>query len=264
MFDKTICPKCEKAYDDHRDKCPKCHALNDSFTRNKKIDMMFWPHPIMQVVYFLIGFLLIQIIPIFVRLGLADLASKNPVYYSALLNCITYLTITIVFALVLIPEYFQLGRQFQKGFRAYLIAIIGFLVLISFSFLWSYIYSLAFPNQINDNQNSINTMTISYPILSLLSVVFFAPFVEELTYRVGLFGFLHRINRYLAYSVTIIFFALIHINFQTTNWGAEAMAIPTYLVGATILTIAYEKGGFASSYLIHLANNLLSFILIFL
>lgn len=262
MFERRTCPECQKEYDDHRYRCPKCHLINEFSRDNKKINMMFWPSPTMQSIYFIAGLLLLFIMPIIMQASYQDLISSSPILYSALTNFATYCSMFILFILLLIPNYPAFGKQFTNGFKPYIIFAIGVCLLIAFSYFWSWISSLILPGSINDNQSAVNAVTIDYPLMALFTTVFFAPFVEELIYRVGLFGFLHRINRYLAYAVSIIFFALIHINFASSNLASEALAIPTYLVASFILCISYEKGGFASSYLIHVLNNLLAFILI--
>ena len=262
MFEKRTCPECQKQYDDHRYRCPKCHLINEFARDEKKINMMFWPSPLMQVAYFSAGMLLLFIMPTIMQACYGSLISTNPILYSALANFATYCSIFILFVLLLIPNYPAFGKQFAHGYKPYIIFAIGLCLLIAFSYFWSWISSIILPGTINDNQSAVNAVTIDYPLLALFTTVFFAPFVEELIYRVGLFGFLHRINRYLAYAITIVFFALIHINFTSPNLASEALAIPTYLFAAFILTASYEKGGFASSYLIHVANNLIAFILI--
>ena len=75
----------------------------------------------------------------------------------------------------------------------------------------------------------------------------------------------------LAYIVTIVLFAFIHFDISSIltglngqGWDAfinEIINIPSYLAAAAILTVLYEKFGFASAFVAHASNNLISIVL---
>ena len=88
------------------------------------------------------------------------------------------------------------------------------------------------------------------------------PIVEEFTYRYGLFGYVKKHNKTLAYVATILIFALIHFEFTTDvdQLVNELLNLPSYLIGAIVLSIAYDKSdNLVVPIIAHIFNNLISF-----
>ena len=113
----------------------------------------------------------------------------------------------------------------------------------------------------NENQQSIEASALSMPVLTALMTVIFAPVTEELGYRFGIFGGIHKYNRYAAYIVTSIIFALIHFNLNN-NIVNELLNLPTYIFAGFWLCFAYEKSGsIVTSITAHMTNNLVSLII---
>jgi membrane protease YdiL (CAAX protease family) len=59
----------------------------------------------------------------------------------------------------------------------------------------------------------------------------------------------------------MLVFGLIHMSFNPDTIINELINLPSYILAGTILTIAYEKEGFAVSTYAHITNNLISFLL---
>ena len=73
-----------------------------------------------------------------------------------------------------------------------------------------------------------------------------------------------RINKYLAYAVTILVFAFIHFDFECFGKGTlvnELLNMPFYLFAGFTFTFLYEKFGFGASVMAHVSNNLYSIIM---
>ena len=105
-------------------------------------------------------------------------------------------------------------------------------------------------------------MVKTYPLLSVLILGFLGPAVEEFTYRVGLFSFLTRVHKALAYAVTIVIFGLIHFDFTATgaNMVNELIHLPIYMFSGAALCVLYDFMGLSASLSAHVTNNLLSII----
>ena len=120
----------------------------------------------------------------------------------------------------------------------------------------------------NDNQASLNQIIKVLPAPMFFMVVIFAPIVEELTYRQGLFEAIRRKNEKVAIVVTTLIFALIHFDFSglITSYSNELLInelinLPSYIIGGLILTLAYNKHRcITESILTHSAINLISYI----
>lgn len=113
----------------------------------------------------------------------------------------------------------------------------------------------------NANQGALNSAILASPIVSCLILSLVGPFCEELGYRVGLFGLSSRLGKVAGYIITIIVFALIHVSFSwesATEMVVELVNLPSYLIGGVLLTLAYDKFGFACSFSAHALYNLFS------
>ena len=71
--------------------------------------------------------------------------------------------------------------------------------------------------------------------------VFLAPFVEELTFRAGVFGLLRRHSRRLAYVVGVLLFSLYHIWHYAIFDVRELLYIIQYIPASFVLCRCYER-----------------------
>ena len=117
-----------------------------------------------------------------------------------------------------------------------------------------------FPSETNANQSDIMELTTAYPTIMFFITVIIGPLCEEITYRVGLFELLKEKNEIMAFIVSSLIFAFIHMSFIDTTLKAELTAFPIYLCIGLCLTYAYKKYGLACSYVAHLSLNLISFL----
>lgn len=231
---------------------------------------------LLQLLYFIIGYLGISIVAIIFSLALSlfkDMVSIEVL--DAIHLCITYgasVALLIFIGSLFSPflKYLILCIKDKKG-------IIEGVIIAVCAFTASYIYSLSsqwiFGNYgSNDNQSSLQITFEAMPVLSFFSIVIFAPICEELTYRFGLFGLISRKSKKLAWIITILFFALIHFNFdhvlvffQTGSFDGlkvELINLPAYLIGAAFLTYAYyREENIVTSITAHAVYNLSQYIL---
>ena len=178
---------------------------------------------------------------------------SSSVRFTLLINDLTY---TLVFAAMLLFLWKD-NRRLLKSF-ANLKILFGFVVgftMIILSGIWSNI-AIKLGASTNINQGAVEETIKASPLLAVLVTGLIAPFVEELTYRVGAFTFLKRINTVLAYVVVGALFGLIHIK----DYGSlnEWLSYPSYLIAGLCLCFAYDKFGFGGSFLAHAMNNLLA------
>ena len=260
MLKKTKCNNCNQEYDEAFSECPNCGAPNQGLDPNfKNITML---HFAKQIGLFLMGLLGFELLGIIVALifNVASSGSKDEVYLNMLLNAIVYLILFVCLLLITNKDIIKLGKSF-KDWKPYAAGFACFVFILLTGFIYSLILQktgVIVTN--NDNQQVIETTTGNYPLVSLIIFGFIGPICEELTYRVGLFSFLKRFSKWIAYPVTIIVFALIHFNFTASSLTNELINLPYYLLGAFALTFTYDKYGFAGSLTAHLLNNVISLI----
>lgn len=181
-------------------------------------------------------------------------------------NLISYLLLT-AFLLIIYGKN-GIKRVFKEQFdnkHALLDGIAyGFLLLVVGSVIGITVNFLRGGNGgVNDNESEIRLMAKSAAIPMIIMTVILAPICEETTYRLGLFNIVRRKNRWAAYIVTSLVFALIH--FTMPDQGSETFKadlinelwnLPSYIASGVILSRAYEKHqSIATSMIAHAINN---------
>ena len=248
------CSNCAGYYDPTLKECPACHKTNELYEQRRIPDSIMFFHPAAQIGLFLAGFSFVGMLisELIMGLFLKGVAYKG--LSNALLAFFTYLL--MLGALLTISLTSRREIFFKKFTRAfdYLfgLAYAGGIFLVGYliSFIVSFFY-----NDINSNQAVAESMIVNYPIIAIVLIIVLGPVCEELTYRVGLYSFLRRINKVLAIIVTTIVFALIHFDFTAENYVAELLSLPSYLSCGLILAIAYEHRGPACSITAHMVYN---------
>lgn len=240
-----------------------------------------------NIIVLIIGLIGMFILPTVVAVGVllflpSDQLESNIDFWSYIAQLLAY-GIYVIFLFLFIGkerikrilEGFISGRNIKT---AIIFALFAYLGSIFINMLVTMIFGA--PDS-NANQDSLNSSFLTNPGLVVLLAVVFAPIVEELVFRYSIFRPLAKKNRIVAYLVTMLGFAGIHFISSVTvlmegiNAGEnkEAIALfledlktlPVYLVGAFVLTFAYDiNGNIATSILTHAFYNLSQVILMFI
>ncbi len=245
------------------------------------------------VVLFLVGCVGLNILANYIVSPIAQAATgvtnSSPlaerIAFSAYVNFFTYLVeVLILVALLLVFD--------RKWFLAQWKGVNGRLILSSLYFTIGLFFvsnllgmlqqeieeAAGLGNATNTNQSSLNAMMSSFPALMLVETAIFAPFVEEITYRLGLFESLRRYSRVLAYIAVTLVFGLIHTasgmiediavmaNSSSTAAQVESarkllyvelLSLPPYMAAGGILAFCYENNSsFVASFFTHGLYNL--------
>ncbi len=265
LFKKNECYNCHSRYDVTRKTCPVCLSANDKFNELKidpKTLWLSWPS---QLGLFLIGFFGLSVLGSILSSIFAN--SGLDVYLaSIIINSIAYLVVLGALIPIIFPHIkdifngFKSGKNIAMGF-----AFLGMMLASNFIYNLIVYVILKQPQSVNNNEGAIESIVSIYPVASLLIFGIVGPICEELTYRLGLFTFFKRINRVLAYILTIIIFASIHFDFSSfANPEAlrvELLALPTYVIAGFLLTFAYDKFSLSTSLIAHIANNVTAMLL---
>lgn len=195
-------------------------------------------------------------------------------------NFITYVILAAVFLAFLI--FYKKGvliKRFLKEFKnpkIWINALIGIAMIYAANYIISLLLFIINPSMSdNNNEASLDSILKIFPIQGFLMTVILAPFAEEMTYRIGLFSALKRVNLILAFIVTALVFGLIHFDLsgviQGFNTGTEESRkyainelcnLPLYCSAGFVLAYIYHKSNsIASPFLAHLTNNLISFLI---
>ena len=192
-----------------------------------------------------------------------DIELFNKANFAATLaNFIVYFILFIVLIIInrdtLIAEFKKIGN---KVISFIIFAIFGFIILYGTSYIINYLYNL-YNIGVSQNQNSIeNYILHGNAILTFITVVIFAPLVEEIIYRYSIFSLIK--NKILAYVVTIICFALPHMLSTNSSISEWLLLMIPYLLSGFILALIYDSSkNIYASIVAHCLNNLLAFIII--
>lgn len=119
----------------------------------------------------------------------------------------------------------------------------------------------------NANQDSLNTLLISRPVIGIFFTVLLAPLIEELIFRFFIFGSIKKKKVWLAYVVSGVSFGLIHFistlseylaNHDTSVLLGDLKTLPGYIVAGLLFCYVYDKTKKIScSVFAHMAYNLI-------
>ncbi len=259
LIKEKKCSDCDTYYDPTLEKCPSCHKDNELYINRTINTHITFMHPLAQIGLFLAGFS-------FAGMLVAELIFGN--LFGFIGDKVLFKTLTISFAYLLMFTglisiiFLTRKKHFCSKFVKPLDYIYGIgyaLTLFFVAVIVSSIITLFYKAEDNTNQGVAIEIAKNYPIIAFIVMGLLGPICEELTYRVGLYSFFRRINKYLALAISAIIFALIHFDFTAENMVNELWALPQYIVAGVVLGLAYEHHGPACSLTAHLLYNIAAF-----
>ena len=295
FFGKKTCPQCGAEMDKIDTHCPQCkHQIlaieNGENPRDPKRFSRFEKYLqvsiFKQIAFFLIGFVFFQLLGIIIAFilqfaGVSMYGLKTPEEIKEFLtrvdiqfwmNMIMYILTFSVLALIAWKKgWKEIIRSFKKP-SAIGIAFLGLFAMLAINFVYNLIVTIILKGigikpDVNANETSLRSMAEVNLPLFIIVIGFLGPFVEEMAYRVGMFSFLARIKRWIAYVVSGLVFGLIHFSWNfssSTDVILELVNLPPYIGAGLIMAFVYEKGGFAASYMMHSMNNVYSIVFNFI
>ena len=228
--------------------------------KRKSTTYMTYGEQIAGVVFFVIYLLVLP----FVTTPLFNLAERllDTTISGAMRNILYYY---ILFAVTLIIFHGFLARTSRRLLDnlglACKSAAVGLVGLYGLHELVYRLTNLIFTNRTNLNDTTISAQIDDAPHMTLLIVIFLAPFVEEVLFRGLVFGNLKSKSRALAYAVSCLLFALLHVwQFAVVKQDVTYFLLMIqYLVPGLVLAWAYDHSGTLwSSIALHAAANALS------
>ena len=140
-------------------------------------------------------------------------------------------------------------------------ALVGLVALYGLNELVYRLTQLLIENRTNLNDVAISAQINDAPRTTLLIVIFLAPFVEETLFRGLVFGGLKQKNRAVAYVVSCLLFALLHVwQFAVVSRDVTYLLLMVqYLVPGLVLCGVYDKGDTLwCPIILHMAANALA------
>ena len=228
--------------------------------KRKATTYMTYGEQIAGVVFFVIYLLVLP----FVTNPLFDLAGRLlAVSISAAMRDVLYYYILFAVTIIIFHGFLaRTSRHLMDNLGgACKTAAAGLVGLYGLNELVYRLTNLIFTNRTNLNDTTISAQIDDAPHMTLLIVIFLAPFVEEVLFRGLVFGNLKSRSRALAYVVSCLLFALLHVwQFAVVKQDVTYFLLMIqYLVPGLVLAWAYDHSGTLwASIGLHAAVNALS------
>lgn len=178
---------------------------------------------------------------------------QSAVYYYAL-----FAVTVVIFHGFLVRTSQRLTENLPEACKS---VVVGLVAMYGLNELLDRLLGALLNGRVNLNDSAISTRIGSTPHMTVLTVLFLAPFVEEVLFRGLLFGSLRSRGRGVAYAASCLVFALPHVwQFALENRDAAYLLLGLrYLAPAAALAWAYEHSGTLwASIGLHAAANGLS------
>ncbi len=159
----------------------------------------------------------------------------NLLYYG-----INFLSVLWIFRIFL-KESLSLLKSRVPG--VIVTAVLMLVVYFTASQIIGYLLFLYRPDFFNVNDSVISQNAERNYLITAIGTIFFVPVTEELLHRGFIFGVLQRKSRVLAYLVSTLVFASIHITGYIGSYpaGTLLLCLVQYLPAGLCLGYAYEK-----------------------
>ena len=179
-------------------------------------------------------------------------ALQNVIYYYVL-----FAVTVIIFHKFLARTCRNLADNLGGSCQTLLVGLVGLYGLNDLAYRLT---NIVIANRTNLNDTAISAQLDSAPYMTLLIVVFLAPFVEEVLFRGLVFGNLKGKSRPVAYVVSCARFALLQVwQFAVVHQDVTYFLLMLqYLVPGVVLAWVYDRSGtlWTSIALHALANGL--------
>lgn len=171
-----------------------------------------------------------------------------------------YFFLNFVFAVAIFHRFLweSIKATGASAYRCLRYALLGFGIYYAASLLVSQVIVSIYPDFFNVNDDAILDMSQENWGLMAFATVILVPVAEECFHRGLIFGGLHRKNRALAYLVSVVVFAGIHVvgYIGQYDWLMLLLCFAQYLPAGLVLAWVYEKTDtIIAPILIHITIN---------
>ena len=181
----------------------------------------------------------------------------NLLYFS-----VNLLAIAVIFRRFLAASFQEFD---EKWVRIVVVFVLGFAAYYGTNLLLGMLIAHFFPDFGNANDGGIAALARENYTLTAISTVLLVPIAEECMHRGAIFGGIYRKNRPLAYVISTIIFALVHIDgfFGMVDGKILLLNFLQYVPAGVLLAAAYDiSGSIFAPVFIHMTVNLLGILLL--
>lgn len=187
---------------------------------------------------------------------------------NAYLNLVFDLILLLLAGWLLKDSMIAQWKDFKKNIKNNLLqgCVIGVLLIYACQIIGGLLTLALGGNQSSENQELIESITASYPILMIFVSCVLAPIVEEMLFRGIVFGWIYEWNPQIAHFISSFIFGFIHIMAAVlTGDMSEWVQIFSYCFMGFVLSYLYEKNNnIYVPILSHMLNNIISMCIVLL
>lgn len=163
--------------------------------------------------------------------------------------------------------FYDIGQFSHKWKKNILTILAGFVLLLLFSRLYNYIYSIVGVSPDSENQEIVYmSLTGKIKFLSIISACVIAPIFEELVFRKFAYGYLRKTKIPLFMNVFIVafMFAIVHCSGEDFATAQSWLYLSNYFILSLVITISYVyTDNIYVPIAIHMLNNIYSILLFY-
>lgn len=254
-FERQACQNCGLKRDATMEYCPRCEVTEENLLKhNNPLEHLDWVKCVLMMVVLFAAMALIMMVCM-IAYGIANPDLLNDLEdipgLSTWSSAVGSLGAIIVGGFIL-KDYLKPLFKTAKNYKNFLFGFLAGVVLVLVNMLLETVLSI----EDNANQALLMEEVKHLPIIFIIGTGIITPIFEELVFRVGMYGFFRRFGKPVAYIVSTILFALIHIDFAAANLTTELISIPFYIIPGFALAFIYDKFGLWGSITLHATNNL--------
>lgn len=177
--------------------------------------------------------------------------------------CVNFIAVVLIFQNFLFRSFAPLK---ERRFGWAMLAVgLGYGIYYGFSYLILMIYNALDCIPTNLNEESVDLMVQSYPLMMIICSVILAPITEECLFRGLIFAPLCRWKPWVAYIVSSVSFAFLHVMGSIGTLSAKEiiLCMIEYIPAGFGLGFAYQKSkSIWPAIILHAIVNLMSVIVV--
>ncbi|XMB85674.1 type II CAAX endopeptidase family protein [Mycoplasmatota bacterium WC44] len=180
--------------------------------------------------------------------------------FGAIVTLITTIIVYVLFVIVLRKRLTVNLRQIFSNKKLILVIFVGFIIAYCINIGYGITYNLLGVDGKSENQELLESLINSFPLLMLIPTAFLVPLIEEILFRGVILEFFEkRLGLLMGVLISSIFFGLMHV-----TDSASLIFLPIYATLGGLFAALYIK--YDRNILVpigvHLLNNLVSVLLI--
>ena len=196
--------------------------------------------------------LLYYVISLGAGLCLQDLNFHENLVIATLSQILYYLILLLILGILYRKRLYKDIKEFKKEYVgiAFKNWLIGVGVMLILNIIISY-----FTTEVASNEAANRVLLNSYPISSIISMVFLGPLIEEITFRAS---FKKAFSKWYTFAiVTSLIFGMAHIQNFFTNYQLTELLylLPYSALGFFFAKAFYETDNIYTSFLAHMFHN---------